>query len=230
MLHPVSRGVRSGGERSLLERPRSERSLGGDAGHGEQKNPRPRGAAEGSRVTTAQSYADVADTQPQDFEGDNVDDLPEWAGRQLLADALRTCGLPWVPGAWWRRPADRWMSPADTTQAICLEGLVVAEARRRLPWGTTGKVLGREWRDAAWRCIVAGLALLDADARERLACGDEHGGEHEREQLATSTAPKVPTRSDHGRDPRHATPARQPAAAAPVTFTIRRRGEVSHAP
>lgn len=151
-----------------------------------------------------------------------MDDLPEWAGRHLLAEALKTCGVPWVPGAWWRRPAVRWMTPVDTTQAIYLEGRVVAEARRRLPWGVSGMVLGKAWRDAAWRCIVAGLALLDAEARARLTCHDEH------ELLVASTVPKVPTRSDHGRDPRHATLARQPAA--PVTFTIRRRGEVSHAP
>lgn len=156
------------------------------------------------------------------------DDLPEWAGRQLLAEALKTCGLPWVPGAWWRRPADRWMSPADTAEAIRLEGLVVAEARRRLPWGTSGTVLGKVWRDAAWRCIVAGLALLDADARARLTCRDEreHDREHGRDLLPTSTSPK---RSDHGRDQRPAAPARQPEPSAPMTFTIRRRGEVTRA-
>ena len=118
------------------------------------------------------------------------------------------------------------MTPVDTSQAIDLECRVVAEARRRLPWGVSGMVLGKTWRDAAWRCIVAGLALLDAEARERLTCHHEH----ERDLLVASSSPKGLPRADHGRDPRHAAPGRQPAAAAPVTFTIRRRGEVSHAP
>jgi hypothetical protein len=154
------------------------------------------------------------------------DDLPEWAGRQLLADALRSCGVPWVPGAWWRRPADRWMTPADTSQAIDLEGRVVAEARRRLPRGVSGRAIGQTWRDAAWRCIVAGLALLDAEARERIACDDDH----ERELLVASPTPKVLPRADQGRsvpEPRPTGVSRMTHPTSKprrVTWEARRRG------
>jgi hypothetical protein len=120
------------------------------------------------------------------------------------------------------------MTPADTSQAIDLEGRVVAEARRRLPRGVSGRAIGQTWRDAAWRCIVAGLALLDAEARTRLTCDDDH----ERELLVASTTPSAASKQTHVSvlpQRRPATPARQPAAAAPVTFTIRRRGEVSRA-
>lgn len=117
------------------------------------------------------------------------------------------------------------MAPADRLDAIALEGLVVAEARRRLPAGVSGRVLGKAWRDAAWRCIVAGLALLDADARARLTCGDEH------ELLVVRAAPRgLPNANGSNLlEPRPAAPAPQPEPAAPVTFTIRRRGEVSRA-
>lgn len=142
------------------------------------------------------------------------EELPEWAARELLADAVKSCGLPWVPWAWWRRPADRWMTPADRIDAIALEGLVVAEARRRLPPGVSGRVIGQTWKDAAWRCIVAGLALLDVDARCRLTRRDEH----EHELLVVRAEPAVV-----------AEPAPPQPEAAPVTFTIRRRGEVNRA-
>ncbi len=134
-------------------------------------------------------------------------ELPEWAARQLLAEALRACGLPWVPWAWWRRPADRWMSPADIEHAIALEGLVVAAARLRLPAGVGGRAVDRAWRDAAWRCIVAGLALLDVESRARLAARRDESTL----LVVKAEPPAMP---------------RRPAAEAPATFTIRRRGEV----
>ena len=101
------------------------------------------------------------------------DFLPDWAGWQLLAESLRESGLPWVPFAIWRRPSEAWMTYDDRLQAVALEARVVAAARRCLPPGVTGAALGVEWRAQAWRCIVAGLALLDAEAREQLAVGDD---------------------------------------------------------
>lgn len=104
-----------------------------------------------------------------------MDDLPEWAGRAVLASALRAAGLPWVPHAVWRMQAGR-MTHAERSLALLLAGKVLAEGRRRLPPGVSGAVLGQEWRDAAWSCIVAGIALLDDEARARLAGhrDDEH--------------------------------------------------------
>ena len=57
--HPVSSGVMNAAERSLLAR---LRSLAGDAGCGEQKNPRPLGAAEGSRVTSGRDPTRMSPT------------------------------------------------------------------------------------------------------------------------------------------------------------------------
>lgn len=94
-----------------------------------------------------------------DRKGDNVNDFPEWAGRQVLAEAVRAAGLPWVPWAVWRRPCDS-MTYGQRLQAIAVAGAVLDEARRLLPRGVSGEVLGRqEWRDAAWRCIVAAFSL-----------------------------------------------------------------------
>ena len=107
-----------------------------------------------------------------DHKGENVDDLPEWAGRHVLAEALEACGLPVVRCAMWRRPHEGWMTYADRLSAIALVCRVIAEARRRLPAGVSGLSLDRRWRDAAWRCTVAGLAMLDADPRERLVAGE----------------------------------------------------------
>jgi hypothetical protein len=87
----------------------------------------------------------------------------------LLAESLRAVGLPWVPSALWRRPRETWMSLDARFQAIRVVGRVIAEARDLLP---AGVMVDRRLRDAAWRCTVAGLALLDTDARRRLA--DEH--------------------------------------------------------
>jgi hypothetical protein len=98
------------------------------------------------------------------------DNLPDWADRELLAEAVQANGLPWVPGAVWRRPDERWLALGDRLLAIALAARVVATARRLLP---PGVAVDRDFRDAAWRCTVAGLALLGADARLRLA--DVHG-------------------------------------------------------
>lgn len=141
-------------------------------------------------------------------KGDNVNaDFPEWAGRQLLAEALRAAGLPVVFGAMWRRPRDT-MTMRQRLQAIEVGGRVLDEARRRLPPGVSGAVLVGEWREAAWRCTVAGLALLDAQVRERLA--------DDRERRA---AQAEPCRE----------PAAPPAVAAPARFRIYREGELPRA-
>ncbi len=105
--------------------------------------------------------------------GDIVTSFPDWAGRQLLAEALRAVGLPVVWGAAWRRPADRWMTHEERLLAIELEARVVAEARRMLPPGVSGAAIGDAWRAMSWGCTVAAVAVLDADARERLLDADD---------------------------------------------------------
>lgn len=143
-----------------------------------------------------------------------MNEFPEWAGRAVLAEALKSCGLPVVCAAMWRRPRDT-MTENQRYEAIAVYEQVLAAARRGLPAGTSGSALGREWRDAAWRCTVAGLALLDAPARERLA-----GRRDDEAELPVAQAEPVAIRR------------RMPeAAVAPVNppheFTIRRRGEVA---
>jgi hypothetical protein len=104
------------------------------------------------------------------------DDLPGWAGRQLLAEALRAAGLPVVAGAMWRQPADV-LTLGERLEAVDLSGRVLAEARRRLPAGVSGAALAGEFRAMAWRCVVAGMALLDVDDRARLT--GQRGGDSE---------------------------------------------------
>lgn len=146
--------------------------------------------------------------------------LPEWAGRQVLAEALKACGLPWVPAAVWRRPRQERMTYGERLAAIGLVGRVIAEARRRLPGGTSGAALDRAWRDVAWRCTVAGLALLDAQARERMV-GRRDDEDDEHDLPAVQAEPVVIRRRVAE------APVAMPAAQA--TLTIRRRGEVARA-
>lgn len=87
--------------------------------------------------------------------------IPEWLGRVWLHDALRTCGIPWVPGAICRRPSDAWMGFDDRFQAIAVAGRVWRSMQRSVPGGLPAAALDAQWRDAAWRCTVAGLALLE---------------------------------------------------------------------
>lgn len=86
--------------------------------------------------------------------GDNV---PGWLGRNVLCDELRGLGLPWVPEAWWRRPADHWLTAPDTLEAIAVSSALVRAIRRR------GIPCDHELRDAAWRLVVAGLGRLPRD-------------------------------------------------------------------
>lgn len=146
-----------------------------------------------------------------------MDDFPEWAGRAVLAEALRAAGLPWVPWAAWRRPPDT-MTYRRRLQAVALSGRVLDEARRRLPPGVSGAALGAGWRDAAWRCVVAGIALLDDAALARLV-GQRH--EDHVERVEPVSVMKSPARHE----PAVATV--RPAAPA-VKFRIYREGEVPH--
>ena len=158
--------------------------------------------------------------------GFNVDFLPDWAGRQLLAESLRDCGLQWAPYAIWRRPSEAWMTYDDRLQAVELEARVVAAARRCLPPGVSGAALGDAWREQAWRCIVAGLALLDTEAREQLAAGDDDD-----RGMVGKPVEKVPQVSHAPAGAvliRRRTPGR-PIVLPPATLTIRRRGEVPRA-
>lgn len=160
------------------------------------------------------------------------DDFPEWAARLAMAEALRAVGLPWVPWAAWRKPKDFWMSYEDRLVAIALDARAIAEARRRLPAGMSGAVIGREFRRMSWRCIVAGLALLDADARSRLAArnaaddGPEPVSEREPEPVPAAER-------EHGlRIVRHepAVNRQRPGDAKPAApLFIRRGGEVKGA-
>ena len=133
-------------------------------------------------------------------------ELPDWAARELLAEAVKAVGLPWVPGAAWQRPREVWMTLTERLAAVNIAGRVIAEARGLLP---AGAGVDRQFRDAAWRCTVAGLALLDADGWNRLA-----GIEPE---LRTDPA------AIYRPSPRNAPPAPRPEHAP--RFTIRRRGE-----
>ena len=144
-----------------------------------------------------------------------MQEFPDWAGRMLLAESLRAVGLPWVPSAMWRRPDENWMTLTERLAAVNVAGRVIAEARGLLPPGVSGgATLDRQLRDAAWRCTVAGLALLDAEGWSRLA-----GIEPE---LRPEPAPI------YRPDPRNAPPAARPEHAS--RFTIRYRGkEVAHA-
>lgn len=142
-----------------------------------------------------------------------MDDFPDWAGRALLAEAVRAAGLPWVPLAVWRRPRDT-MTLGRRHQAIAVYGQVLAEARRRLPLGVSSQVLGPEWRDAAWSCTVAGLALLDAQARERFVSRGDDEDELRAEPVV------IRRRAAEG-------PAAMPMVSP--MLSIRRRGEVTRA-
>lgn len=81
---------------------------------------------------------------------------PKWLGRMILHDELRYLGLPFVPEAVAYRPADGWLTQADTLQAVAVSSAVVARMRRRIP-------VGDELRSAVWRCTVAGLGQLRRD-------------------------------------------------------------------
>ncbi len=170
-------------------------------------------------TTWARSYPIVAGLQYRIERGDNVDaDFPEWAGGLLLAEAVQAVGLPWVPWAVWRRPGDAWMSFEERLTALDFEARVVAEGRRRLPTGVSGATLGREWRDAAWRCTVAGMAILDAEARKQFA------GERDEEQVANAQPAARPLTIRRGSAPVLTSPT-----PAPPTILFRRRGGVPRA-
>jgi len=110
------------------------------------------------------------------------DRAPPWLRRTILCDELRALGLPWVPDAWWRQPPDAWLTYDERLEAITVSIAVIDGIRRRI-----GPV-PRGLRDAAWRCIVAGLAVLPrdrwptrrpSDSNDKLpACEDRR---HERE-------------------------------------------------
>jgi hypothetical protein len=85
------------------------------------------------------------------------DEAPAWLGRAILCDELRAAGLPWVPEAWGRRPADVWLTLDDRHEAVKVAGAITAAIRRR------GVPCGHELRDAAWRLVVAGLGRLPRD-------------------------------------------------------------------
>lgn len=140
--------------------------------------------------------------------------LPDWAARLALAEALRAVGLPWVPSAAWRQPRDAWMTYGDTNAAIELELRVVAEARRQLPAGVSGVVIDREFRAMAWRCVVAGMALLDDERRSRLPRPRDDA--HDRP--ADRAMPVVIRRRV----------AEAPMAKPEAPRLIRRRGEAAH--
>ncbi len=152
-----------------------------------------------------------------------MDGFPEWAGRQLLAEALRAVGLPVVFGAMWRRPRDTMTMP-QRLQAIEVADRVRAEASRRLPPGVSGAVLAGEWREAAWRCTVAGLALLDAESREQIVGPEPELPVVQAEPVAVAVAEPVAEPVVIRRRVAEA-PAGQPA----VSVLFRRRGEVSRA-
>jgi hypothetical protein len=142
--------------------------------------------------------------------------LPDWAGRHLLADALRAVGLPVIWGAAWRRPADRWMTYEERLFAIELEARVVAEARRLLPPGVSGAAIGEEWRAMSWGCTVAAVAVLDAQARQRLG------------KIAADEA-VIPKGSGEPLVIRRRDPASTSTTSTPPTILFRRCGEVQRA-
>lgn len=133
----------------------------------------------------------------------NDDGVPEWLGRAVLCDELRRLGLPWVPEALWRRPADRWLTMADTLEAVALTITLVRAMRRR------GIACDHEMRAAALRCVVAGLGRLP------------------RERWPTRQRP-APAADDHRRDDPADEPALEQADEPhhdPLPLVIRRRGE-----
>ena len=75
---------------------------------------------------------------------------PGWLGRMILRDAVSAVGLPFVAEAAWRSPASAWMGYGDRLEAVAVAGEVVATMRRRI-------AVGDRLRDAAWRCVIAGL-------------------------------------------------------------------------
>lgn len=141
----------------------------------------------------------------QAHEGDdmtNDDGVPGWLKRNLAREELRRLGLPWVPEALWRRPADRWLTMADTLEAVALTITLVRSMQRR------GIACDLELRTAAQRCVVAGLARLPRD------------------RWPTRQRP-APDADDHRRDDHADEPAVEQADEPvhdPVPLVIRRRG------
>ena len=180
-------------------------------------------------MTTGADPNPLSPTRNVGSKGDNVNaDFPEWAGRQLLAEALRAVGLPVMFGAMYRRPRDT-MTMRQRLQAIEVVGRVLDEARRRLPPGVSGAVLLGEWREAAWRCTVAGLALLDEQAREQLT----GKAEPEPELPAVQAEPAVVAVAESVAEPEPVVIRRRvaeaPAVKPAVSVLFRRRGEVARA-
>ncbi len=112
-------------------------------------------------------------------------DIPELGGYLLLEESLRYLGLPWVSWAVWGRPDEAWLLLADRLEAIALYLSVLEEMRRRLPPETSGAAIGREWRDAAWRCVVAGMAVMDAEDWKPPRCETVKGCAKPRAQKVT---------------------------------------------
>lgn len=140
----------------------------------------------------------------------NGDSVPAWLGRNVLCDELRRLGLPWVPEAACRRPADRWLTMPDTLEAVALTIMLVRSMQRR------GIACDLELRTAAQRCVVAGLARLPRDrwpTRQRPAPDADADAADQR-------------RDDHADEP--ALEQADEPVHDPVPLVIRRRGEGGH--
>jgi len=97
------------------------------------------------------------------------DRAPPWLRRAIVADELRSLGLPFVADAWWRCPADT-LTLRERHEAIRMSSAVIDGIRCRI--GPVPKGL----RDAVWRCVVAGLAVVPRDrwpTRRPADTGDE---------------------------------------------------------
>jgi hypothetical protein len=103
----------------------------------------------------------LSPTRNTGSKGDKMETVPEWLGRMWVHEALKSCGVPWVPGAAWRRPGEGWMGLDDRHRAIEIAGRVWRAMQRRVPGGLPASALNPALRDVAWQCTVAGLALLD---------------------------------------------------------------------
>jgi hypothetical protein len=86
----------------------------------------------------------------------------------VLRDAVSAVGLPFVAEAAWRSPTSVWMGFDDRLEAVAVAGEVVATMRRRI-------AVGDRLRDAAWRCVIAGLSEQRRQAWPPGDPGDDAG-------------------------------------------------------